>query len=522
MSSASSSESSRAQLGLWDAISIIVGIIIGATIFRSPALIFGNIVDQHIVAFGKELVVIPALWAGLGVWLLVGLLSIAGALCYAELATAYPTAGGDYTFLTRAYGPGPGFLFAWSEMSIIRTGGSIGAMAYIFGDYAERLLQSLADPNDPELPKSIHDFAANSLQSLGDRTSLTFTVGAVVLITLVNVLGLRPGKLVQNLLTSAKVIGLLAIIVAGGLFFLWKRTPADVVPDTKPVWPFPPSFALAMVFVFYAYGGWHECAYVAAEMRDRKRNITRALLIGVGLVTVIYLAANAAYLAALGLDRVRASKVVAADVMALPLGPWGTRLISMLIMISALGAINGLMFTGIRLYSTFGSHERLFQWLSRRGFAPVPLGALLIQTFFTLALIALFEFGDVWKPHVMRACAWLGIGLPEEFGRKAGGFDDLVACTAPVFWLFFTFTGYSVIVLRSRESGVDRPFRVPLFPIVPLLFCGSSLFMLYRSTDFALTKGPAELGVVAAFLLLGIPLYALSGPPAAHSTSAPE
>ncbi len=261
---------------------------------------------------------------------------------------------------------------------------------------------------------------------------------------------------------------------------------------------------------------------MAAELRERRRNVIRGLVIGVGLVTLIYVAVNAAYVAALGVDRVRAAPVVAANIMELPLGKPGAKLISALIVISALGAINGLMFTGVRLYSTFGRRERLFAWLSHRGrLWPVPPGALLVQTFFTIALIAIFEFGPSWKPWVADQ-AWLqgGYDLGEAFRNKPGnGFDDLVACTAPVFWLFFTLTGYALIVLRSRDRGTERPFRVPLYPVLPLLFCGSSLFMLWRSTKWAATQGPAELAVVALFLLLGVPLYALSGPPAGHNTA---
>ncbi|MFL5342036.1 MAG: APC family permease [Gemmataceae bacterium] len=499
-------ESPSAQLGLWDVVSIIVGIIVGATIYRLPAAIFGNVTDQTL-EFMRWSVTVPAMWAGLGTWVIVGVLSLIGAMCYAELATAYPSSGGDFYYLTRAYGPGPGFLFAWAEMSIIRTGASIGVMAFVFGEYANEL-----QPLSERFP------------GVGRHATFAYAAAAVVLLTLVNLLGLRAGKFVQNLLTLVKIIGLLAIIVAGGLYFLWPRKGADVVPaDGTPDWPFPPSFALALVLVFYAYGGWNEAAYVAAELRERRRNVIRALVFGVGLVMLIYLAVNGAYVAALGLDRVRASPVVAARVMELPLGGLGAKLISGLIMISCVGAINGLMFTGVRLYSTFGRRERLFAWLSYRGrsFATPP-GAVLVQTVLTLALLSLFEFGSLWKPWVADQLGRIHIQVGENFRKPAPSFEDLVACTSPVFWLFFTFTGYSLIVLRGRDRGTERPFRVPLYPILPLVFCASSLWMFYKSTDYALTRGPAELAVVVLFLLLGVPLYALSGPPGANTTTAPD
>jgi amino acid transporter len=499
-------EPTAPALGLWDVVSIIVGIIVGASIYRSPNLIFGNVTDQS-VAVGSWAITVPAVWAGLGAWALVGVLSLIGAMCYAELATTYPSAGGDFTFLSRAYGQGPGFLFAWSEMAIIRTGGSIGAMAYVFGDYADRLY-----------PLKDH-LAGTQLAAVGRHGSFAYAAAAVLLVTLINLVGLKPGRIAQNVLTAVKVIGLVAIILAGALFFLWPRKAADVVAEPAPAWS-SASLPLALVFVFYAYGGWNEAAYVAAELRERRRNVIRALAIGVGLVTVIYIAVNAAYVAALGVGRVRASPVVAADVMTLPLGKPGATVISVLIMISTLGAINGLMFTGVRLYSTFGRRERLFGWLSHRGrWFPVPPGALLVQTFFTLALVSLFEFGPSWKPWLADRLYSLGVIVSDRWREKpGGGFDDLVACTAPVFWLFFTLTGYSLIALRGRDRDAERPFRVPLYPVLPLVFCASSLFMLYRTTDWALTRGPAELAVVAGFLLVGVPLYALSGPPKPHTT----
>jgi basic amino acid/polyamine antiporter, APA family len=469
-----------ATLGMWDAVSVIVGIIIGASIFRAPAEILGNIDDSKYL--------LPAWLIALGLWALVGFLSFVGALCYAELATTYPTTGGDYGFISRAYGRWAGFMFAWSEMSIIRTGGSISAMAYVFSDYARRVIP---------------------FEAAGEWAGFAYAAVAVVLLTGANMLGLRVGKPLQHFLTSAKLIGLAAIIATGVLFFLWPRSASDVVTASNPVVGYSPALAVAAVFIFYAYGGWNEAGYVAAELRDRQRSIVRSLVIGVGIVSIVYLAVNAAYLLALGVEPIRRSKVVAADVMALPLGNAGATAISILIMISALGAINGLLFTGSRLYATFGSRERLFVWLRRRE-GSVPYGALAVQAFFSLALMSLFELGRYWKPPLAAACATVGIKLPGGFSRQAGGFEDVVAATAPVFWLFFLLTGCSLLVLRIRDRQAERPFRVPLCPLTPLLFCASSSFMLYESTHHALTVGPGELLTVAAFVLLGVPLYFFS------------
>jgi amino acid transporter len=226
---------------------------------------------------------------------------------------------------------------------------------------------------------------------------------------------------------------------------------------------------------------------------------------------VLYLAVNAAYVGALGFEPLKRSKLAAADLMSLPLGEAGAKAISILIMISALGAVNGLLFTGMRLYSTFGSRERLFGWLTRSPSA-VPYGAIAVQMIFSVGLMILFETGEIWKPGLADGLARIDINVPGSFTRRASGFDDVVAATAPVFWLFFLLTGYSLIVLRGRDRAAERPFRVPLYPLTPLLFCAASAFMLYHSTRYALTLGPGELLIVAGFMLLGVPLYALSGP----------
>jgi amino acid transporter len=521
-------ETSAPQLGLWDTVSIIVGIIVGATIFASAPNIFFYTPDASTI-FGYK-ITMSAAWSCLICWGLVGVLSLIGALCYAELGTAYPTSGGDYTYLSRAYGHGPGFIFAWAEMSIIRTGGSITVMAYVFAQYADRLLRSLAGPVVEGAPPN---FIQTAYAHLGHYSQLVLTVLPVLLLTLVNMVGLKSGKWTQNLLSMVKVLGLLAIIGTGALYFLWPRSAEDVLPlvqaekniADKAVYLPPPSFALALVLIFYAYGGWNEAAYVAGELRNRRRNLILALMLGVGAVTLIYLAVNGAYLSSLGLTRVRGSKAIAADVMKLSMGENGSIAMSALIMISALGAINGLLFCGIRLYSNFGQHERLFAWLSRKSIGSVPWGALFVQTFFSLALIILFETGNIWKPWIApkleSALQPFNMSLPDKFNKEPmDGFNDIVACTAPVFWLFFTFTGFALIVLRSREPERERPFRVPLYPLLPIIFCLSSLFMLYKSTAWAIQQGPAEIMIVLLFLLLGIPLYALSGPPKSNPSPA--
>jgi amino acid transporter len=260
-----------------------------------------------------------------------------------------------------------------------------------------------------------------------------------------------------------------------------------------------------MVFVLYAYGGWNDAAFVAAEVRSPRRNLPLALLGGVGGVTLIYLAVNASYLAALGFEGARQSHTPAADAVAAAVGPRGADLVSGLVMISALGAINGMIFTGSRVFAVFGADHRLFAWLGVRSSGTMaPTAAIAAQAAMTLAMI--FAVGTrtgraaidtVFTTMGVRAVPW------EEY---FGGFETLLAATAPVFWILFLAVAAALMVLRWRHPERPRPFSAPLYPLPPLVFCGTCLFMLYSSLDYA--KWLALLGAAPA--AIGVPLYLVS------------
>ncbi len=442
------------RLRLRDAVSIIVGIVIGAGIYETAPTVLSNVASPvH----------------ALGVWALGGALSLIGAACYAELATTYPRSGGDYVYLTRAYGRFVGFLFGWAQLAVILTG-SIGMMAFVFADYAASLW--------------------------GTSPSLSAAL-AVIAITACNVAGVVAGKRAQNVLTSVKVIGLGAIVVAGLCF----------APDAAPALERPAqagSFGLAMILVLYTYGGWNDAAFVAAEVRDPARNISRALLLGTLAITIIYLLVNTAFIVALGFDAAREARAIAAQVLARALGPAAGAVMAVLVMISALGAVNGLIFTGSRVYASLGADHRLFRglaaWHPRLG---SPLWSLCAQAAVSVLMILVLGTSS-GRAVVDRVLVAAG-GSPAAW-QGHGGFDTLLRCTAPVFWGFFLLTGISLFVLRFKDRERERPFRVPLYPLLPLVFCGTCAFMLYSAVDYAgrLTL----LGVIP--LLLGIPLYVLS------------
>jgi amino acid transporter len=422
------------KLGVWDGISVVVGIVVGVSLFKVPAAVFGSVTTA---------------WEGLGVWALGGLLSAVGALCYAELASSNPESGGDYVYLSKAYGRPVGFLFGWAQLAGILTG-SIGAMAFVFAEYAEVFGIGIG------------------------RAALA--VAVVVALTIPNLLGVDLGRRVQNTLTLVKVAGIACILAAG---FLTSGEAEPVGLEASHV-----DFGFALILVLYAYGGWNDAAFVVAELREPQRDAPRVLLAGTLLITLLYLAVNGAYLAALGFGGLRAVDAPAAAVMGAATGDLGERAMGALVLVSALGAVQGLLFTGSRIYARLGRDHALFsglaQWHPRYG---TPIRALVLQSAFTVVWVV--AVGTERGRAALDGVAVAVGQSPFPWDRFGGGFETLVAATAPLFWAFFLASGVALFVLRWREPDTPRPFRVPLFPLTPLVFCGSCLYMLDASLSYA-------------------------------------
>jgi amino acid transporter len=322
---------------------------------------------------------------------------------------------------------------------------------------------------------------------------------AVIALSLLNVFGLVLGKFAQNLLTILKTAGLLGVIVVGigwGLTHGVAWTPAETPADFTPGWGF------ALIMILYAFGGWNDASFVAAEVRNRERNLPWALIGGVGAITVIYLLVNLGYLMGLGFDGAAHTDTPAALVFKQPFGQRGYQVMLLLVMVSALGGVNGLVLTGSRVHASLGADHRLFAWLGRwhpRWNSPV--ASLVTQAGVTLGLMTIV--GTAWGQRQLDALN-NGLGFePLNWGKYGGGFGLLITTTAPVFWFFFFLTGTALIVLRWKDPETERPFRAPFFPVLPLIFCGTCVYMFHASIEWAGTLALIPL----VPLSLGIALY---------------
>lgn len=426
----------RRVLGLRDAAALVVGCIVGAGIFRVAAP-----VARHAVSPGLILLV----------WVAGGLISLCGALCYAELGAAYPKAGGDYVYLTRAYGRLAGFLFGWTKVFIERTG-TIAILAFVFAEY-------------------LGDLAG--LNAVVVRVWATL---AVLGLTAANIAGVQHGSRVQTAMTALKVAALAAIIAVGG----WWRWQGGVAPpfpaDTAVSWS---GLGLALVFVLWTYGGWAESAYIAEEVRDPARVIPRSILLGLALTTALYLLVNLVYLAVIPAAEMPRYPLVASEVARRAVGPWGGRVTAGIVMASAFGALNGYILTSGRILMAMGQDHPV---LARLGtvhprFA-TPAAALLFNAAAAILL--------VWT----------------------GTLDTIVTYSTVVISVFYGMTAMAVPILRRRDPATPRPYRTWGSPAVPLLFAAAMAWLVLDVT----CRRPGEVLAGFALLALALPFYRRAPP----------
>ena len=423
----------KRDLGLVDCALLVIGSVIGSGIFLTP----GNIARTVQSVEGVFLV-----------WVAGGILSLFGALAYAELGAMFPRAGGIYVFLREAYGPLTAFLYGWCTFFVMQSG-SVATLAAGFAIYLGYLL-----PVSPGMAKLC-------------------AIGMIGLLTVINCLGVRSGARVQNILTVVKMGSLIGISVvlfsmSGGSFQHFAYKPSSPVEFS---WS---ALGIAMIAVLWAYEGWHLLTYNAGEVKDPKRNLTGGLVLGTVAVIALYLTVNLAYLYALPFEKIIGSRRLASDAMELAMGPLGGTLIAVAILISITGATNSNTMGGPRVYFAM-ARENLF-------FKP---------------------FAYVQPRYIVPTVSIALQGVWASVLTLIGSFDQLFSYVIFVAWIFYGLGGLAVLVLRQTRPHVERPYKTWGYPVVPLFFALGA-FLIVGNTMVNDFKN-SFWGLVVVFT--GLPAY---------------
>ena len=428
------------QLGLWSAIAVVIGTTIGSGIFRSPAGIAAKL---------------PGPFPLISVWVIGGVFALCGALTLAEVAGALPRTGGYFVFIREGWGRLPAFLYGWTELVIIRAA-ALGGISLTFAEY---LLRALGyDPGLAPYDTYAHWVAAVALGAMAS----------------VNIVGLKWGALVQNVTTLAKYGGLMLIVILA-LSLGLPKTGGHFTPATPPGSFSVSAFGLALVSVLWAYDGWGDLTKVGGEVADPRRTMPRAIIIGTLAIILIYVLANVAYLSVLSVDEIKGARLVAADVAERLVGPVGVTLVSITVLLSTFGSVNGSLLTGPRI-------------------------------FFAMADEGLF-FRQVAKVHPTFKTPYVAISLAASIGIGfvlLRSFEQLADIFVTASLVFYILSVGAIFKLRRRPDW-NPSMRVPLYPLPPLLFCGATLFLLVN----ALMDPTQRWGTVAVLgvIALGIPVY---------------
>ncbi|HXE58863.1 MAG TPA: amino acid permease [Gemmatimonadales bacterium] len=433
------------RLGPFSATMAVIGGIIGSGIFLNPAIVAQRAATGRLTLF---------------TWLLGGAVAVAGAFCFAELGHRRPRAGGGYVYLREAFGGLPAFLYAWALLLIIATG-AIAAVAVTFASYAAPLL-GLGEPAVPAL-----------------------AVGAIVVLSAVNYVGVAPGATVQNVFTVLKMAALLLIVVAGLGLLGAPDPPLACTPCPETVAPrgvgdTALAVGTALVPVLFAYGGWQQTNYIAEEIIEPRRNLPRALILGVGVVVTVYLLANFAYLRTLGTDGLAASSAPATETLEAYLGAAGRTVIAAGIAVSTFGFLDLVILVSPRVYQAMAKDGLFFPALARlHPRFRTPATAIVLQAAWAVLLLRSGKYGELLD--------WVVFGD----------------------WIFFALNAAAIFVFRARDlrAGIDPAppgqFRVPGYPWTPAFFILASVYVLAGSV----ASNPRNAVLGTLLLAAGVPVY---------------
>jgi APA family basic amino acid/polyamine antiporter len=388
----------------------------------------------------------------LAAWAIGGVIAFLGTLCYCELSATFPETGGNYVYLKYAYGPWAGFLFGWSELALMRTA-SIASVAYAFGEYFRNLL--------PAIPG-------------GEKT---IAIAGIWLLTLINIRGLHYGKWLQNVVSSAKVLALIGLIILGVVLGHGTLKNFASAFPTFPRDHFISKLGLALVPILWTYGGWHESTFVAGEFKRSDRDLPRSLITAAVLVIAFYLVINSVYLYVFPAVEIAKRDLIAGDVMKVIFGPVGGTIMTAIIVVCIFGVLNTVILAGGRIPYAVAQDHPVLSWLgSSHEKFQTPDRSLFVNALWASFLV-------LW-----------------------GTFSQLLFLSAAAVWLFFAAAGIAVFVLRSRYRDRARPFSIWGYPWTVLLFTGASFWLFINTVLYS----PRESALGFLIVALGFPLYWIS------------
>jgi amino acid transporter len=436
------------RLGFWSAVGLVIGVTIGSGIFRTPASIATRVPDP-----GGMLLV----------WLLGGVISLCGALSVAELAASLPQTGGWYVYLREGWGRLAAFLFGWSELVLIRASAA-GAIATVFAEYCLRSIGYTA----------------------GGTTVNLVAAAAIIVTALINIRGVRLGALVTGASTIAKFAALTAIVAFA--FLLGGDAGASTTHFlTSPLTSFTSStsstsstfstfstFGLALISVLWAYDGFADVSFAGGEVTNAGRTLPRAIVAGTLAILAIYLAANAAYLYVTPVEGIAASPLIAAETMQRVFGAGGATFVSIVVTVSAFGALNATMLVAPRVFFAMAD-DRLF---FRQAAAVHP------------------RYGTPWVAILLAMTLGVLFVLTRTFEQLADTFVLSI-------WPFYVLAIAGVYRLRRTRPELPRPYRIPGYPLVPAIFIAAGIYLIAN----AIVSDPLWTGVTFAIVLAGVPVY---------------
>lgn len=412
------------SLNLFDAIAIVAGSMIGSGIFIVSADISRQVNSSAMLLL---------------VWAVAGIMTLIAGLCYAEYSASMPEAGGQYVYLKKVWGKFAGFLYGWVSFLVIQTG-TIAAVAVAFAKFSGVLLPQISSHIKIF---SFHGFSISSLQALA--------IALIVVLTYFNIRGVKDGVFIQNVFTTTKILALVAMILCG--IFLGFNPQVFSVNLTTFAMPeglsISSAIAVAMVGALFASDSWYNVTLIASEIKNPERNLPLSLFLGIGGVVLIYFLMNVIFLGVLPLEAIKSAPedIVGASFMGAIFGTWGKVIIAAMIVIAALGCVNGVILSGARIYYAMAKDGLFFDYLAELNKNHVPGNALILQ------------------------------GIWASFLVLTGSYSDLLDYVIFVALLFYILTIGGLIYFRRKFPDINRPYKAIFYPYLPLLYCFMAMFI---------------------------------------------